>query len=252
MPLLELYFARADITSPYGPRPASSKWPGQKHAGIDCGFYSRNRLVRALGAGRIASKVYTHAKGYQVSIVHGRDHLGRSVVTRYHMLSRESWDAVRVGDDVGQGEAFAEMATVGYSPLAYWSFAHVHIEVWIDGVNVSPLGYIDSQPATTPAGSAGTQLPTLSIDLPEGDPMKLWTFWREAATGKLYVNTGRELVHLGRDDYIKLRDLFRIMGVREPGNGWVTPPDINKAAEFFNLDAHGFKLLAALTPVRKS
>ncbi len=84
-----------------------------------------------------------------------------------------------------------------------------------------------------------------------GDPMKRWTFWRNPETGTVYVLTGRELIALTKDDYIKLRNIFILMSQREPQGGWVVPADFNDANAFFNLDAYGINLLGALAPVRQ-
>lgn len=143
MGILNLPFAKADITSPY----RSARRPN--HTGTDFGWYSRNKDVRAAGSGTVTFAGHTNARGYQMEIDHGS-----GLRTRYHMLERGSF-RFGVGARVNKGDIIARVAPVRYSgtPAENWTAPHLHFEVWRNGKDVDPVAFIESSANAEPATS---------------------------------------------------------------------------------------------------
>ncbi len=122
------YPLEASVTSYYGSRRSYGYGFGSYHEGTD---------FRA----EIGAPVYAPASGVVVLaeplVVRGRailiDH-GGGVVTGYWHLSRLD---VTVGQSVAQGEIIGAVGNTGLS-----TGPHLHWELWVNGVSVSPLQWV--------------------------------------------------------------------------------------------------------------
>lgn len=127
-------FPKSDrITSKYGYRDAPTAGASTFHQGVDigAGFLSRaDRGVVAALAGTVLETGYSKSAGNYVYIDHGN-----GLVTRYLHAYKVY---VKKGQYVERGEEIMEAGTTGYS-----TGPHLHFGVYINGVSVDPLKYID-------------------------------------------------------------------------------------------------------------
>lgn len=121
------------ITSDYGYRNAPVNGASTFHQGIDIGVGNltrANRGVVAALAGTVIETGYSKSGGNYIYIDHGN-----GLVTRYLHAYKVY---VKEGQYVERGEEIMEAGTTGYS-----SGPHLHFGVWVNGVSVDPLLYID-------------------------------------------------------------------------------------------------------------
>jgi len=121
------------ITSDYGYRGAPVKGASTFHQGIDIGVGNlarADRTVVAALAGTVIETGYSMSGGNYIYIDHGN-----GLSTRYLHAYKVY---VKKGQYVERGEAIMEAGTTGYS-----SGPHLHFGVWVNGVSVDPLLYID-------------------------------------------------------------------------------------------------------------
>lgn len=121
------------ITSDYGYRSAPVKGASTFHQGIDIGvgnLQRKDRGVVASLAGTVSKTGYSKSEGNFIYIDHGN-----GLVTKYLHAYKIY---VKEGQYVQRGEEIMEAGTTGYS-----SGPHLHFGVWINGVSIDPLLYID-------------------------------------------------------------------------------------------------------------
>jgi len=121
------------ITSKYGYRSAPVAGATTFHQAIDIGVGNlarADRTVVAALAGTVYETGYNNARGNYIYIDHGN-----GLETRY-LHAYEVY--VKEGQQVARGEAIMEAGTTGYS-----SGPHLDFSIWINGVSVDPLLYID-------------------------------------------------------------------------------------------------------------
>ena len=121
------------VTSYYGYRNAPTAGASTYHQGIDIGAGSlarEDRDVVAALAGTVIETGYSKSAGNYVYIDHGN-----GLVTRYLHAYKVY---VKKGQYVERGEEIMEAGTTGYS-----TGPHLHFGVYLNGVSVDPLKYID-------------------------------------------------------------------------------------------------------------
>ena len=121
------------ITSDYGYRNAPVKGASTFHQGIDIGVGNlarKDRGVVAALAGTVIETGYSKSGGNYIYIDHGN-----GLTTKYLHAYKVY---VKKGQYVERGEEIMEAGTTGYS-----SGPHLHFGVWINGVSIDPLLYID-------------------------------------------------------------------------------------------------------------
>lgn len=121
------------VTSDYGYRNAPVNGASTFHQGIDIGVGNLSRADRgvvAALAGIVIETGYSKSGGNYIYIDHGN-----GLVTRYLHAYKVY---VKEGQYVERGEEIMEAGTTGYS-----SGPHLHFGVWVNGVSVDPLLYID-------------------------------------------------------------------------------------------------------------
>lgn len=121
------------VTSLFGYRNAPVNGASTYHKGVDIGVGNlkrADRTVVAALAGTVEETGYTTAAGNYVIIDHGN-----GLVTKYLHAYKVY---VKAGQTVARGESIMEAGTTGYS-----SGPHLHFGVFVNGVAVDPLDYID-------------------------------------------------------------------------------------------------------------
>lgn len=121
------------VTSDYGYRNAPVKGASTFHQGIDIGVGNlarKDRTVVAALAGTVIETGYSSSSGNYIYIDHGNG-LSTKYLHAYKVYVKE-------GQYVERGEAIMEAGNTGYS-----SGPHLHFGVWVNGVSVDPLLYID-------------------------------------------------------------------------------------------------------------
>lgn len=121
------------VTSDYGYRSAPVKGASTFHQGIDIGVGNltrADRTVVAALAGVVSETGYSKSSGNYVYIDHGN-----GLITKYLHAYKVY---VKKGQVVQRGDAIMEAGNTGYS-----SGPHLHFGVWVNGVSVDPLLYID-------------------------------------------------------------------------------------------------------------
>ncbi len=121
------------ITSDYGYRSAPVKGASTFHQGIDIGVGNltrKDRTVVAALAGTVIETGYSKSGGNYIYIDHGNG-LSTRYLHAYKIYAKK-------GQYVERGEAIMEAGNTGYS-----SGPHLHFGVWVNGVSVDPLLYID-------------------------------------------------------------------------------------------------------------
>lgn len=121
------------VTSEFGYRNAPVAGASTFHQAIDIGVGSLSRSERgvvAALAGTVTDTGYTISTGNYVIIDHGN-----GLVTKYYHAYQVY---VKKGQKVERGEEIMEAGNTGYS-----SGPHLHFGVFVNGVAVDPLLYID-------------------------------------------------------------------------------------------------------------
>ncbi len=121
------------VTSEYGYRTAPVSGATTFHQAIDIGVGNlarKDRTVVAALAGTVTVATYSQSAGNYIVIDHGN-----GVTTKY-LHGYELY--VKVGQKVQRGEAIMEAGTTGYS-----SGPHLDFSIWINGVSVDPLKYVN-------------------------------------------------------------------------------------------------------------
>lgn len=121
------------ITSDYGYRNAPVNGASTFHQGIDIGVGNLTRADRgvvAALAGIVIETGYSKSGGNYIYLDHGN-----GLVTRYLHAYKIY---VKEGQYVERGEEIMEAGSTGYS-----SGPHLHFGVWVNGVSMDPLLYID-------------------------------------------------------------------------------------------------------------
>ena len=121
------------VTSYYGYRNAPTAGASTFHQGVDIGaggLARADRDVVAALAGTVLETGYSKSAGNYVYIDHGN-----GLVTRYLHAYKVY---VKKGQYVERGEEIMEAGTTGYS-----TGPHLHFGVYLNGVSVDPLKYID-------------------------------------------------------------------------------------------------------------
>lgn len=147
------------INSAFGQRPLY----GDFHSGIDfnstTGAYL-NTPVRAAGGGMVVESydgndardgidsTWAKLRGTMVRINHGDGWW-----TRYHMLNPAT--NIKVGTVVAAGDIIGHVGNSGSSGTG----AHLHFELWKDGVAVNPVLYLKYDPAAFASTSSGGSTP---------------------------------------------------------------------------------------------
>jgi murein DD-endopeptidase MepM/ murein hydrolase activator NlpD len=117
--------AEGSITSRFGIRVSPIDGQRRLHAGIDLGI-DTGTPVRATKAGRVVTAEFSEVYGLMVVIDHGGGYSS--------LYAHNSALAVRVGQEVIQGQLISESGTTGWS-----TGPHLHFEIHFQGVPIDPL-----------------------------------------------------------------------------------------------------------------
>lgn len=189
-PLLQ----RFPKTSGYGYRtnPVTGK-AGTFHRGVDYGAPSGTPLVAPFD-GFVTTGYEAGGAGNWIWVVNGPD-----MFKSFH----HSGYAVRSGF-VHAGDVIAYIGTTGSSTCA-----HAHLELWENGRNIDPTGFLDRAPIK---GLASVPAPAPIVVVPEEDENVSVIMWDGQGAGAFLVN-GIFKRHLTLDNYNFLRQL----GVKDLG-----------------------------------
>lgn len=116
------------VTSDYGPRTSPTNGASSNHKGIDIGAAYGADIVAADG-GTVLVATYSSSGGNYVIIDHG----GGLCTVYMHASSL----AVSAGQTVSKGQVIAKVGSTGIS-----TGNHLHFGVTLNGVYVSPWGYV--------------------------------------------------------------------------------------------------------------
>ncbi|WP_346697965.1 peptidoglycan DD-metalloendopeptidase family protein [Catenibacillus scindens] len=116
------------ISSHFGGRTAPTAGASTNHKGVDIAASSGTDIYAADG-GTVVTVSYSTARGNYIVISHGN---GMSTLYQHCSAIYAS-----VGQQVSQGDVIAAVGSTGYS-----TGAHLHFEVWVNGVPVDPEDYI--------------------------------------------------------------------------------------------------------------
>ena len=127
-------------TSPFGMRfhPVLKRW--KLHTGLDFAA-SCGTPIGASAAGRVTRAGWGGGYGNMVMIDHGTIG-GHKVTTLYAHLSSA---AVRVGDQVAQGQGIGRVGNTGYS-----TGCHLHFEVRVNGTFANPKDWLEGRMVVNP------------------------------------------------------------------------------------------------------
>lgn len=103
------------------------------HKGVDIAL--SNDKIPALMGGRVEKAGYAGAAGYQITINHGRDHLGREIKTTYMHCQPNL--QVHKGDVVQKGQLIGYQGATGRV-----TGKHLHLGYSINGQYVDPTKYV--------------------------------------------------------------------------------------------------------------
>ena len=116
------------VTSDYGPRTSPTNGASSNHKGIDIGAAYGADIVAA-SSGRVTTATYSSSAGNYVVISHGG-----GISTVYMHASSLT---VSAGQTVSKGQVIAKVGSTGIS-----TGNHLHFGVTLNGVYVSPWGYV--------------------------------------------------------------------------------------------------------------
>ena len=116
------------VTSDYGPRTSPTNGASSNHKGIDIGAAYGADIVAADG-GTVLVATYSSSGGNYVII----DHVGGLCTVYMHASSL----TVSAGQTVSKGQVIAKVGSTGIS-----TGNHLHFGVTLNGVYVSPWGYV--------------------------------------------------------------------------------------------------------------
>lgn len=124
------------VTSYFGPRKTNIPGASTNHKGVDIGAaYGTN--VLACDTGTVLTSASSNAYGNYVVISHGNGY-----TTLYAHMSKR---LVKKGDVVQKGQVIGLVGNSGIS-----SGAHIHLEIWKDGVRIDPLQFFDKSTLKLP------------------------------------------------------------------------------------------------------
>lgn len=160
---------------------------GKPHEGLDMGRKGEKILAAANGKVTVARDT-KDARGLVVHIKHDGGY-----ETRY--LHLDSYQ-VHKGDDVGQGH---QIGIVGVTGSTFWTVknpaAHLHFEVFLNGVRINPLEALGGIVATSQVGGKSTS----ASYYPEDAPSISGGVWPVSGTKDYRVSQGRSGRALGAE-----------------------------------------------------
>ncbi len=118
------------VTSGFGARNTGIPGASTNHKGIDIGA-SYGTDVLACDSGTVLTATYSSSYGYYVTISHGNGY-----TTLYAHMSRLG---VSAGQTVSKGQTIGKVGATGIA-----NGAHIHLEIWKNGVRVNPLNYFSN------------------------------------------------------------------------------------------------------------
>ncbi len=124
------------VTSYFGPRNTGIPGASTNHKGVDIGA-SYGTDVLACDSGTVLTATWSDAYGYYVTISHGNGY-----TTLYAHMSKL---LVKKGDVVQKGQAIGRVGNTGVS-----RGAHIHLEIWKNGVRIDPLQFFDKSTLRLP------------------------------------------------------------------------------------------------------
>lgn len=160
--------AQLPVNSAFGKRPLYNDF----HSGVDFNSTTGANLnspVRAAGAGRVVESYngnvpgrsnWDRLRGTMVRIDHGDGWW-----TRYHMLVPNS--NIAKGTIVSAGDVIGRVGNSGSSGTG----AHLHFELWYNGVAINPVGQLTYNPSAFASTSGGGATPIEDDMTPEQDAM---------------------------------------------------------------------------------
>jgi murein DD-endopeptidase MepM/ murein hydrolase activator NlpD len=128
------------IKSWYGTRRSYNEGPYNAfHTGLDYGVCAPNLNIYAPAAGKVVFAGPLTVRGNATYIDHGHG--------IYSAIFHQSEIKVKVGDMVTPGQLIGQIGATGRV-----TGPHLHWEVWVNGIQVNPLDWLDN---VYPAGSTG-------------------------------------------------------------------------------------------------
>jgi murein DD-endopeptidase MepM/ murein hydrolase activator NlpD len=124
-------FAARTITSPFGPRRDPNTGRKSHHNGVDFGVPG-GVWITAPAACTVIGKQNSRPYGHLVEL-----DLGDGVIVKFKHL-REPAD-VKVGQQLDAGDKIGRVGHTGTTARG----DHLHMETWVDGTVVDPLGLIE-------------------------------------------------------------------------------------------------------------
>lgn len=118
------------ITSLFGPRIHPIFGTYKNHNGVDIGA-SYGTEIYASDSGTVVTSEYSSSYGNYIMIAHGNG--------RYTLYAHMSERYSKVGDNVSQGDVIGLCGSTGFS-----TGAHIHFEVYENGVRVDPLQFFSN------------------------------------------------------------------------------------------------------------
>lgn len=125
------------ISSPYGMRIHPVTGNPAMHYGIDIPA-AEGTPITAPANGQIRSFKWSDAVGWTMEVDHGKNELGKRIITRYCHLSE---DIAQPGQKVKAGDVIAKVGNTGYLTTG----AHLHLEVYVDGVTHDPAEFFQTR-----------------------------------------------------------------------------------------------------------
>ena len=116
------------ISSHFGGRTSPTAGASSNHKGVDIAA-STGTSIYAADGGTVVTVSYSSARGNYIVVSHGN---GLSTLYQHCSAIYAS-----VGDKVSQGDVIAAVGSTGVA-----TGAHLHFEVWVNGVPVDPENYI--------------------------------------------------------------------------------------------------------------
>lgn len=197
-PLLESY----PKTSPYGYRidPITGA-QGSFHRGVDYGA-PMNVPVIAPFDGNVTTGYESGGAGNWIWVAQGGD-----MFKSFHHSSFE-----RTGGWVAAGETIAYIGTTGSS-----TGAHAHLELWENGTNIDPTGYLNRAPLK----GGGSSHPGEDDEMTDDDWNRMATMLNTFLVGKLAMHSTPQVLladNMGQFTVVMVdgKPVRRILGPDEP------------------------------------